>query len=277
MANSTFYAGRLRHRVDIQRPVEVQDPQTGEVNVTAWINIFASVPCEIAPLSAREYLASAALQSDVTGRVTIRYRTGVTAKMRCRHDDMHGTVTYYQIVGKPIRDPVQGLEWLTLPVQDGVVVDAIVDPLPILPIANADWSGANGVLRFRAGSFDISFGDGHSPAIGVMGTAVQTYFTGLGATLTGDMGTLEAGVPSGQDSSGIFAYDIAVFDSTGNDAAVIFANGAINHDFSSRSCSVVNAAGVTMYAGTIGAMEISIMFVPPMVADGEYALLVGAP
>lgn len=120
MAQSTFYAGRLRHRVDIEAPVEVQDATTGEMVVQGWSAIATNVPAEIAPLSAREYLQSQALQSEVTARITIRYRTGVTAKMRCKHDDHKGTVTYYQIAGKPIRDPNQGLEWLTLPCTEGV-------------------------------------------------------------------------------------------------------------------------------------------------------------
>lgn len=85
-----------------------------------WQTLFPKVAAEIAPLSAREFMESQALQSEVTGRITIRYRTGVTAKMRCRHDDGRGTVTYYQLAGAPIRDPNQGLEWLTLPVATGV-------------------------------------------------------------------------------------------------------------------------------------------------------------
>jgi SPP1 family predicted phage head-tail adaptor len=120
MALTTFYAGRLRHRVDIEAPIEEQDTTSGEMVVTGWSLFASNVPAEIAPLSAREYLASAALQSDVTARITIRYRVGVLAKMRCKHDDGHGTITYYQLAGKPIRDPVQGLEWLTLPVLEGV-------------------------------------------------------------------------------------------------------------------------------------------------------------
>lgn len=120
MATTTFHAGRLRHRVDIQAPVEVQDASTGEIVVTGWTTVFAKKPCEIAPLSAREFFDSQALQSTVAGRVTVRYCTGITAKMRCVHDDLHGTITYYQIAGKPIRDPEQGLQWLTLPVEEGV-------------------------------------------------------------------------------------------------------------------------------------------------------------
>lgn len=117
---ATFSAGRLRHRVDIEEPVETQDSASGEIIVTGWLPVFTSVPCEIAPLSAREYIESQALQSEVSTRIVMRYRAGVTANMRCKHDDNHGTVTYYQLAGKPIRDPEQGLEWMTLPVTDGV-------------------------------------------------------------------------------------------------------------------------------------------------------------
>lgn len=120
MATLLFNSGRLRHRVDIQSPVEVQDDVTGEIKVTGWADFAANVAAEIAPLSAREFMESQALQSVVATRITVRYRVGITAKMRCRHDDGKGTVTYYQLAGAPIRDPNQGLEWLTLPCASGV-------------------------------------------------------------------------------------------------------------------------------------------------------------
>jgi SPP1 family predicted phage head-tail adaptor len=120
MATTTFYAGRLKHRINIEAPIAVQDALSGEMVITGWTPRWSDVPAEIRMLSAREFIESSALQSTVAGVIVVRYRVGVTAKMRCVHDDNHGTITYYQIAGHPIRDPDTGLEWLSLPVEAGI-------------------------------------------------------------------------------------------------------------------------------------------------------------
>ncbi len=108
-------SGSLRHRIEIQEPVEVQDSDTGDVTFE-WDTVDGcdSVPAEIAPLSAREFIASAATQSKVVARIVIRYRAGITAKMRALH---RGRV--YNIEGV-LADADSGLEYLTLPVSEGV-------------------------------------------------------------------------------------------------------------------------------------------------------------
>lgn len=108
-------SGSLRHRIEIQEPVEVQDSDTGDVTFD-WDTADGceSVPASIEPLSAREFIASAATQSKVVARIMIRYRSGITAKMRCLH---RGKI--YNIEGV-LADPDSGLEWLTLPVSEGV-------------------------------------------------------------------------------------------------------------------------------------------------------------
>lgn len=53
-------AGKLRHRVTIQEPVIVQNPETGAVNKT-WRDV-ATVWAEVSPLSAREFIAAQASQ-----------------------------------------------------------------------------------------------------------------------------------------------------------------------------------------------------------------------
>ena len=107
-------SGSLRHRIEIQEPVEVQDSDTGDIT-WEWDTVEGceSVPAEIAPLSAREFLAASATQSDVAARITIRYRAGITAKMRC----LHGS-KIYNIRGV-LADADSGLEYLTLPVSEG--------------------------------------------------------------------------------------------------------------------------------------------------------------
>lgn len=105
-------AGKLRHRVKIQQPGVTQDPDTGEM-VNGWSD-FAIVWASVEPLSVREFIASEAGQSEITARITIRYREGITAEMRALH---RGKV--YNIHGV-LADPKSGLEYLTLPVSAGV-------------------------------------------------------------------------------------------------------------------------------------------------------------
>lgn len=113
-------AGRLRHRIQIQEYVAqadtsgdvIQDAQTGEVSKT-WTTI-ATVWAAIEPLSAREFIQSAATQSEVVARITIRQRSGLRADMRF----LHGS-TIYNPQGF-LADPVSGLEYLTVPCSQGV-------------------------------------------------------------------------------------------------------------------------------------------------------------
>ncbi|MDT4809462.1 putative phage head-tail adaptor [compost metagenome] len=106
-------AGRLRHRVDIQDKVSTQDPQTGEM-VDSWATVWPSVPAEIAPLSVKEFIAAQAIQSDLSARITIRYRAGLLPTMRILHN---GRI--YNQAGW-LADPVRGNEYLTAPCSEGV-------------------------------------------------------------------------------------------------------------------------------------------------------------
>lgn len=107
-------SGKLRHRVEIQNPVEVQDQDTGAMEVT-WVTI-ATVWAAIEPVSAREFVASESETSKVVARVTIRYRKNIDAKMRLYH---RAKGFYYNIEGI-LSDKDSGLEYLTLPVSEGV-------------------------------------------------------------------------------------------------------------------------------------------------------------
>ncbi|MBD1602537.1 phage head closure protein [Pseudomonas typographi] len=107
-------AGRLRHRVDIQRREQSQDPETGEV-IAAWVNAWAGCPASFEPLSARDLIAAQAGQSEATARVVIRYRDGVLPSMRIIH---RGQI--YNIEGPPLPDKVSGREYLTILVSTGL-------------------------------------------------------------------------------------------------------------------------------------------------------------
>ena len=100
-------AGNLRHSVTLQRKQQTQNPQTGAL-LTAWVT-EAIVWAAVEPLSAREFVAAQAVQSNVSVRITVRYRPGITSAMRLLHD---GKV--YGITGV-LADKDSGREYLTLP------------------------------------------------------------------------------------------------------------------------------------------------------------------
>lgn len=104
-------AGLLRHRLVFQSLLRYID--TDGDTVEGWVTAFECWGA-VEPLSAREFVSSQAVQSEVVARVTIRYREGVTATMRIVH---RGQV--FNIAGT-LADKDSGLEYLTLPVSAGV-------------------------------------------------------------------------------------------------------------------------------------------------------------
>lgn len=105
---------RLRHRIEIQRPQEVQDPNTGAVNLV-WVK-YADRWAEYVAQSVREFIAASAVQSEVKGRFTVRADEGIVPSMRVIH---RGKA--FAILGV-MPDPDSGLEYMTLAVSEGVVV-----------------------------------------------------------------------------------------------------------------------------------------------------------
>lgn len=108
----TLEAGSLRHRVTIKRQVIGQNSENG-ARTTAWETV-ATVWAAIAPMSAREFVAANALQSKVTTRIVIRYRSGLKASMRVQHG-----AKVYNIEGV-LADKESGIEYLTLACSEGV-------------------------------------------------------------------------------------------------------------------------------------------------------------
>jgi SPP1 family predicted phage head-tail adaptor len=107
-------AGRLRHKLALQRKVQSVDPATGAI-LESW-RTYAHVHGEVSPASAREFQAAAAEQSEVRGKITIRYRADVDPTHCAIHRGRR-----YQILGV-LPDNESGLEWMTLPVGEGVRV-----------------------------------------------------------------------------------------------------------------------------------------------------------
>ncbi len=105
-------AGQLRQRVTLQRNGPYQDPDSGE-QVDGWSDILgAAIPCSFEPVSGREFIAAQSTQNEVTARILIRYRSGVTTDLRAVH---RGTVYNIEAV---LADKNSGREYLTLMVSE---------------------------------------------------------------------------------------------------------------------------------------------------------------
>lgn len=76
-------AGPLDQRVSVDRLEEGFD-EIGQP-VTAWMPLFTTWAA-VEPLAGREYFAAQAVQSEVTTRIAMRYRPGVTSANRVTHD-----------------------------------------------------------------------------------------------------------------------------------------------------------------------------------------------
>lgn len=111
-------AGDLRHMIDIQQPTKTQDAVTGEVTVV-WDAVHENVYCSIQPLSVKDFIQSAAMQTELTSRVTIRYISGLTKDMRfvgvcgCHVGEIFNPAGF-------LRDPDSGMEYITSPCSSGI-------------------------------------------------------------------------------------------------------------------------------------------------------------
>jgi SPP1 family predicted phage head-tail adaptor len=99
--------GKLRHPVTIQHQVFTDDPDTKETKAS-WVDV-ATVRASIEPLKSREYDQANEKHSELTTRVRIRYRPGVTEGMRFAY----GTRCLY-IQGPPIDTEERHRELLCL-------------------------------------------------------------------------------------------------------------------------------------------------------------------
>jgi SPP1 family predicted phage head-tail adaptor len=76
-------AGALSERVTLQTMAGGVDA-IGQPLPDNWADV-CTVWAQVAPLAGREFLAAAAIATEVTARITMRYRPGVTAAMRVVH------------------------------------------------------------------------------------------------------------------------------------------------------------------------------------------------
>lgn len=87
-------AGRLRHRITIQRPERVQN--SIDEWVDTWVDV-ATVWGAIEPLTGRTFFEAQQANSDVSGKVTLRYKH-LEPTYRLRWTDWEGVTQTYQIV-----------------------------------------------------------------------------------------------------------------------------------------------------------------------------------
>lgn len=121
-----FAAGRLRQIVRIEHLVSPVDSNgdplrgdQGELVDQEWQTFEDNVRAAIEPLNAREFIQSAAMQSQITGKIFMRYRALPTASMRLVHvvNGVDGKI--YNPAGF-VQDKETGLEYLMSPVSEGV-------------------------------------------------------------------------------------------------------------------------------------------------------------
>lgn len=77
-------AGNLRHRIQIQQPVMIQDDYGSPVET--WQTI-CEVWASILPLRGQELFQAQQWQSKISHKVTIRYRSGISPRYRVLFGD----------------------------------------------------------------------------------------------------------------------------------------------------------------------------------------------
>lgn len=83
-------SGRYRHEITLLRRVDNQQPG-GQVKHSYEPIPNGTVWARIAPISGREFFAAAQVQSEVTTRISIRWRDDVDETCRVRHVTDHST------------------------------------------------------------------------------------------------------------------------------------------------------------------------------------------
>lgn len=76
--------GKLRHRVTIQKLIST--PDGGGGSTKTWID-DATVWAAIEPLRGGERYVAQQIQSELTHKITMRYREGIKPQMRIKYKD----------------------------------------------------------------------------------------------------------------------------------------------------------------------------------------------
>lgn len=97
-------AGKLRHRVRIQKKVADKDDWGEPLEI--WEDVWTGVPADIRAVSGTEGWTAQQVQSNVNTEIEIRYRRGVTAAMRVIHE------TREQLAVSPQEMTIYDIEWI---------------------------------------------------------------------------------------------------------------------------------------------------------------------
>lgn len=90
-----MFSGRLRHKVNIQQLVAGSPDQTNTgAPDDAWTAFLTSIWASVEPLRGRELFAAQEFHSEVEVRIRVRYRDGITAKMRVVFDSNNYNILY---------------------------------------------------------------------------------------------------------------------------------------------------------------------------------------
>ncbi len=90
-------SSRLRHRLTLQQETRTTDQAGGYTR--GWQNV-ADLWAEITPLSGKEKLFAGQLQSEITHKIIVRYRSGVTAGMRFIYESRAFNIRYVSNVSE---------------------------------------------------------------------------------------------------------------------------------------------------------------------------------
>lgn len=96
-------AGSLRHKITIQRAEDGRSPSGA--TITSFVDWLVDIWASVEPLTASEQWRAVQIESEATTRIRLRYRPGITAKMRVKWKRIAGSpdvYDFYDIEGPPI-------------------------------------------------------------------------------------------------------------------------------------------------------------------------------
>ena len=95
-------AGKLRHRITIQRRTQTPDGFGGPVDT--WTDFAVSVPASVETLSGRELVAAQAQHAEATVQFGMRYLAGVDTTMRIVYAGLNHDIVSVIDVGERRRE-----------------------------------------------------------------------------------------------------------------------------------------------------------------------------
>ena len=99
-------AGALRHLLEIQENQPVTNSYGDRTD--NWIPLLR-VRGSLQPLTGREFFTAQQYESEVRIKARIRYRAGITTKMRVKHDGLFYKIVFFQNINMRNREIVMML------------------------------------------------------------------------------------------------------------------------------------------------------------------------